>query len=57
MEKKLALEEKVKRLEKTVKHLESKIEELDLCFELVLKVMEHRVDTGSLDSDMHCFQN
>ncbi len=52
-----ALEEKVERLERTVQALEAQVDDLDMCYAMLLKVIEREVEAGNLKLDIACFEN
>ncbi len=52
-----ALEQKIQKLERTVMVLEAKLEELDMCYALLLQIVEKELDSGSLKLNMCCFEN
>lgn len=51
------LQDKVRRLERTVSRLQDQVEDLDLCYSMLLNLVERGVDSGSLKLDLSCFAN
>jgi len=57
MEKTRILEKKIERLERIIQQQQEQIDDLDICYSMLLGVIERGVESGKLRFNLSCFKN
>ena len=57
MEKTMLLEKKIERLERIIQLQQEQIDDLDICYSMLLGVIEQGVESGKLRFNLSCFKN